>query len=188
LSERIAQLLPPEASVLDVGCGDGYLASLIEERLPGVRIEGVDVLVRDESFIPVKRFDGRRLPYEQDSFDVVTFNDVLHHTADPRILLREAVRVARHAIVIKDHVLEGILAGWTLRGMDRVGNRRFGVRLPNNYWRRSQWLEAFDDLGTNLDVWDNRVNLYCWPFSILFDRHLHFTARLAVNHGAAVTS
>jgi SAM-dependent methyltransferase len=188
LSERIAQILPPTASVLDVGCGDGQIASLIAQRLPGVRIQGVDVLVRGEARIPVEWFDGRRLPYHQQSFDVVMLNDVLHHADDPHVLLQEAVRVARQAIVVKDHLLQGILAGCTLRLMDRVGNRRFGVRLPYNYWRCRQWRETFADLGTELDFWDDRLNLYGWPFTVLFDRHLHFVARLAINQGSALPS
>lgn len=188
LSERISQVLPPKASVLDVGCGDGYVASLIAQRLPEVRIEGVDVLLREEAYIPVKWFDGRRLPYPQESFDVVMFNDVLHHTDDPRVLLEEAVRVARQAIVIKDHLEEGMLAGSTLRLMDRVGNRRFGVRLPYRYWRYSQWQKAFEGLGAELDLWNERVNLYCWPFTMLFDRRLHFVARLVTKREAALRS
>ena len=45
------------------------------------------------------------------------FVDVLLHTLDPMILLREAIRVARQTVVIKDHTLDGLLAGPTLRAM-----------------------------------------------------------------------
>ena len=188
LSERIAQVLPPKASVLDVGCGDGQVASLIAQRLPGARIQGVDVLVRGEPRIPVEWFDGRRLPYHEQSFDVVMLNDVLHHADDPQVLLREAVRVARQAIIVKDHLLQGILAGYTLRLMDRVGNRRFGVRLRYNYWHYGQSRETFADLGTEIDFWDDRLNLYAWPLTVLFDRRLHFVARLAINQGSPLPS
>lgn len=186
LSGRIARLLPAHGTVLDVGSGDGHVASLIQQRLPQLCIQGVDVLLRDGTWIPVRWFEGRRLPYPQGSFDVVMFNDVLHHTDDPRTLLREAARVARQAIVIKDHVLKGVLAGCTLRLMDRVGNQRFGVPLPNNYWRHSQWLDAFEELGTRLDVWEDRINLYRWPLGVLFDRRFHFIARLVINRDPAV--
>jgi 2-polyprenyl-3-methyl-5-hydroxy-6-metoxy-1,4-benzoquinol methylase len=43
----------------------------------------------------------RVLSYTKASFDVVMFVDVLHHTKDPMVLLREARRVARRAIVVK---------------------------------------------------------------------------------------
>ena len=61
------------------------------------------------------------------------FVDVLHHTEDPMALLGEAVRVARKTIVVKDHTLNGFLAGPTLHFLDRVGNARHDVALPYNY-------------------------------------------------------
>ena len=78
---------------------------------------------------------------------MVTFVDVLHHAADPRALLAEGARVARHSLVIKDHLLRGFLAGPTLRFMDRIGNERHGVSLPYDYWRPETWTHAFEALG-----------------------------------------
>jgi hypothetical protein len=37
--------------------------------------------------------------------DLIANVDVLHHTTEPMILLREAARVARQVILIKDHPL-----------------------------------------------------------------------------------
>jgi hypothetical protein len=108
------------------------------------------------------------------------FIDVLHHTPDPMILLREALRVARHALVIKDHTLDGLLASPTLRLMDRVGNTRHGVALPHNYWPKHHWLEAFDSLGLRIGAWTTNLRLYPWPASLVFDRSLHFVARLEI--------
>ena len=64
---------------------------------PDLEITGVDVLVRPKNHIPVQLFDGRQLPFPDQSFDAVMFVDVLHHTDDPSVLLREAKRVARKA-------------------------------------------------------------------------------------------
>jgi hypothetical protein len=65
--------------------------------------------------------------------------------------------VARKAIVIKDHTLDGLFAGLTLRLMDHVGNSRHGVALPYNYWPRQKWFEAFRTLGLEIGVWGNRL-------------------------------
>jgi len=104
--------------------------------------------------------------------------DVLHHTKDPMILLREAARVARKTVVIKDHILDGFFAGPTLRVMDRVGNARYGVSLPYNYWSKPKWLQAFDALRMEVGSWTTQLKLYPWPASWLLDRSLHFVARL----------
>ena len=154
------------------------IAALLQAARPDISIQGVDVLARAETRIPVVEFDGESLPYEANSFDVVTLVDVLHHTVDPLILLREAVRVARQDVIIKDHTREGLLAGVTLRFMDRTGNRRHGVELPYNYWRREQWARAFNSIGAEVRDWNQQIHLYWWPASLLFDRSLHFVARL----------
>ncbi len=178
LSERLAALLPENARVLDVGCGDGLIDHLIAERRPDVTITGVDLIVRPETHIPVTPFDGQRIPFDAGAFDVVMFVDVLHHTEDPEILLAEARRVANRAVVLKDHTRDGLLAGPTLRFMDWVGNAPHGIPLPYNYWPERRWREAFAELGLTPEVWLNNLGLYAAPANWLFDRSLHFIARL----------
>lgn len=179
LRQHLANLLPQNARVLDVGCGDGLLSRLIMETRPDLQIEGIDVLVREDTHISVQPFDGTSIPYAEEAYDVVMFVDVLHHTLDPTTLLREAVRVARQSIVLKDHNLKGIFAGPTLRFMDYVGNAHHGVVLPYNYWPESKWKSAFEQLGLKIDVWKADLHLYPAPADWLFGRSLHFVARLA---------
>lgn len=178
LADHLAELLPPCAVVLDVGCGDGLIDRLILSKRPDVRIRGVDVLVRSRTHVPVEPFDGHTLPFADGEFDVVMFVDVLHHTTDPMVLLREASRVAGEAVVIKDHTADGLLAGPTLRFMDHVGNARHGVALPYNYWPEQRWRDAFRELGLSVAEWKKDLGLYPWPASWVFGRSLHFVARL----------
>jgi SAM-dependent methyltransferase len=178
LASRLAQLMPHGARVLDVGAGDGRLSSEILGSRPDLQIRGIDPLVRDNTHIPVELFDGRRVPHADDSFDVVMFVDVLHHTDDPAALLGEAVRVARRAVVIKDHLLTGLFAGPTLTLMDWVGNARHGVELPNNYWPEERWRATFDRLGVRVAAWQTDLPIYPWPASLVFGRSMHFVAKL----------
>jgi SAM-dependent methyltransferase len=180
LSTYLAPLLPKDARVLDVGCGDGELGARLRELRPDVSVEGIEVLSRENSAIPVRMFDGVRVPYDDASVDVVLLVDVLHHTDDPGLLLRESARVARSAILIKDHLREGIGARLTLRAMDWVGNARHGVRLPYNYWSRAEWNRAFSRLGLAVREWHSSLRLYPMPASLIFDRSLHFVALLGV--------
>jgi SAM-dependent methyltransferase len=181
LSGHIAELIPPQARVLDVGSGDGLLAHTVRQRRPDIDIKGIDVLVREQTHVLVEAFDGKNIPHDNASFDFVMFVDVLHHSDDPLRLLGEAVRVARQALLIKDHLLTGFLAGPTLRLMDEVGNRRHGVALPYNYWTRQQWLQSFESLGLKIGAWKSKLGLYAPPASWVFERSLHFVARLDRN-------
>ena len=47
LADAIAERLPRNAHVLDVGCGSGDLAELVMTLRPDVRIEGIDVELLD---------------------------------------------------------------------------------------------------------------------------------------------
>jgi SAM-dependent methyltransferase len=141
-------------------------------------MEGIDVLVRPDTHVPVTRFDGRTIPFSDESFDAVMLVDVLHHADDPFGLLSEAARVGRKCVLIKDHLLTGFLAHKTLEFMDSMGNARFNVALPFNYWTRYQWNDAFSRLGLHISAWEGNVGLYHWPLSIAFGRALHFVAAL----------
>jgi len=180
LARHVSSLIPLNASVLDVGCGDGWLAALIARNRPDVRMAGIDVLKRPETRIPVREFDGNTIPYKDGSFDAILFVDVLHHTTDPMVLLREARRVARQAIIIKDHNLSGMFAYSTLRFMDRVSNERHGVVLPYNYWLPEQWQRAVRELSLSATVWKKDLQLYPAPARWIFERSLHFLALLTI--------
>lgn len=179
LAKHLSGLISENAQVLDVGCGDGRLAARLMELRPDVRIEGMDVLVRPDTAIAVTPFDGEVIPRDDGSVDVVMLVDVLHHTDEPRCLLAEAARVARKAVVIKDHTLEGFLAEPTLRFMDWVGNARYHIRLPYNYWPEARWREAVASVGAHIESWQPRLAIYSFPASLIFDRSLHFVARVS---------
>src|SRR5262245_8174328 len=134
LSEVLARILPMNAKVLDVGTGAGSIAKLIMRQRRDVAIQGVDIVRRPKTRIPIKLFDGQHLPFSDASFDCVMLVDVLHHTEDPRMGLVEASRVSKRHVIVKDHLLDGLLASkHILRFMDWVGNYGHDVALPYNY-------------------------------------------------------
>ncbi|MGD9894643.1 MAG: methyltransferase domain-containing protein [Dehalococcoidia bacterium] len=96
---------PPQAQVLEVGCGTGVLTRLLA-RWPEVgAVVGVDpapaLLTRAHTLaaglpnVTFRDADGRALPFEEASFDVVIFDSVLSHVPGPDRALAEAVRVLR---------------------------------------------------------------------------------------------
>lgn len=178
LRDHLTEIIPAGAHLLDVGAGDGLLVSLIAQQRPDIEVHAIETIVRKQTHIQVASFDGKTIPYVDGALDIVMFVDVLHHADDPILLLREAKRVARRAVIIKDHTLEGFCAGPILQLMDRLGNAKHGVSLPYHYWTQAQWLESFKLLGMTIGVWKADLGLYPWPAKWIFERSLHFIARL----------
>jgi ubiquinone/menaquinone biosynthesis C-methylase UbiE len=183
LARHIAELLPPGSTCLDVGCGDGTIDAMVRARRPDITIEGIDVLIRPTAVVAVTLFDGVTIPFPDRSFDAVLLVDVLHHTQDPAALLAEATRVARHHVLVKDHVAGGPFSRRVLALMDRVGNERHGVALPYRYLTAQEWSRAFSRLSLEREASRTRLGLYPWPASMVFERDLHFLTRLAVRRG-----
>lgn len=178
LSRLLQELLPANCSVVDVGCGDGLLAEDVAGKRTDVTVVGADVLVRPLAAIPVKEFDGLHLPWDDNSVDVAIFIDVLHHCDDPVGLLRDAKRVARRAIIIKDHNLTGFLGYHRLSIMDKVGNARHGVALPCNYFTKQEWLNIFSQLDLHIFSMSSDFHLYLQPLELIFGGSLHFVTVL----------
>lgn len=178
LSNLIAQLIPNEAQVLDVGCGDGLIDSYIIDLRPDVSITGVDILKREKTYIPVTLYDGIKLPFSDNYFDCIIFIDVLHHTNNPEIILVEAKRVSKKIIIIKDHFCNNQLSFLILKFMDWVGNKFYGVDLPYNYYSETKWNEAYQKLNLNKEKEIIKLDLYPFPFNLIFENGLQFITKL----------
>jgi ubiquinone/menaquinone biosynthesis C-methylase UbiE len=96
---------PTRARVLEVGCGTGVLSRLLARHPEVGEVLGVDpapsLLERARELaeglpnLSFRQADGRALPLEDESFDVVVFDSTLSHVPEPAHALAEAARVLR---------------------------------------------------------------------------------------------
>lgn len=170
------------AKILDLGSGSGTIARRIMDNRPELEITGVDILIRPNTLIPMIEYDGDTIPFADNHFDYVTIADVLHHTPDPAAVLKEAARVSKNGVIIKDHLVEGLFAEPILGFMDWVGNKGHNVRLIYNYYNRDQWNAAIQSAGLFIENWNDDLKIYPMPFSLIFDAKLHFIAWFKKNH------
>lgn len=141
--------VPPDALVLDAGCGTAQLANFLALAGPRRRVVGADrcaaSLAAGEAFrrragaanLRLLRADLFALPLPEGAFDVVISRGVVHHTPDPDRAVRSICRHVRpggylvlgfyESVARLPHHLRRVLSGggrrpWTL--LDPVLRRR----------------------------------------------------------------
>ena len=94
------------STILDIGCGDGYLWTHNLFGLQSKKVVGVDIdfhkkwqKIRDKNmnFIVC---DAMYLPFKKSSFDTVFEKDAIHHIKDKRIAITEMLRVSTNTIIL----------------------------------------------------------------------------------------
>jgi len=160
LLESIARLLPSGSKrVLDLGAGDGLMASAVKEFFPVQIIRGVDVVDRlhPAASIDFQTYDGMHLPFQDGEFDVVLTCNVLHHVpTDARIsLIRDMLRVSNGTLIIKDHLARGAMSRASLKLADWVGNAPFGGMVEADYLDAEQWLTLANAANLELEIFDH---------------------------------
>jgi len=179
--DAVTAIAPPRAErLLDVGTGDGSLAVEIGKRVGAKDVQGVDVLIRPRTVIPVHHFDGLTLPRPDASADLVTIIDVLHHAADPRRLLAEALRVAGSsgAVVVKEHYAFGAWSRGVLWAMDVVGNAAAGVAVTAGYFSPKQWKELVRAAGGRIEEIEWPLEIHGAPWRWIAKSEYQFACRL----------
>ena len=167
LVDAICGLVPRSIdSLLDVGCGDGSMTKIVAERVGARDVHGVDVKIRPNSVVDVQEYDGRRLPFEDARFDLVTIVDVLHHCEDLRAVFGELTRVVKPTgmLVIKDHFQFGAWSDHVLWAMDAFGNYAPGITVRGHYLSPAEWVELIAGARARVDklVWPFRVHDLPW--------------------------
>jgi methionine biosynthesis protein MetW len=103
--QLIADLVTPGSRVLDVGCGDGALLALLQERrkVDGRGIElsqaGVNECVARGLSVIQGDADRDLVYYPDDAFDYVILSQTIQATRNPKIVLQELLRIGERAIV-----------------------------------------------------------------------------------------
>jgi SAM-dependent methyltransferase len=98
-ARRISRLVPKDACILDVGCGNGRALLAMRRwgfrRLAGLEIDAAAAQRARESGLDVRRGELANTDFPDGSFDLVRMGHVIEHVLDPMATLHRACRLLK---------------------------------------------------------------------------------------------
>jgi ubiquinone/menaquinone biosynthesis C-methylase UbiE len=168
---EIARVVKPGATVLDVGCGNGFIAHHLSALLKS-RIIGLDVTNFTSASIDYVPYDGRHFPVQDHSMDAVLLCYVLHHAHDAALVLNEVRRVLKQdgrVIIYEDNPSSwwdrAVCWSHNLQWQGRTGHCTFQLESE---WRKTFSLSGFKVVSKRgLSRWRNIAHPVSRNFFVL---------------------
>ena len=133
--------IPPHALVLDAGCGSGRT---LQELVRYGEVSGIELspdaaeVARGRGPYDVRIGRLEELPWGDETFDLITCLDVIEHTPDDRVALKELYRVTRpggHLLV----TVPAYQALWSQHDVENHHYRRYERRPLRQAANDSGW-------------------------------------------------
>jgi len=94
-------------TVLDAGCGEGFTLNKLNKEKIGISYKGIEydpeaVLTANTLYpeLNIVQGDIMKLPFKNNSFDLVVCTEVLEHLENPKKAYRELLRVSRKYVLL----------------------------------------------------------------------------------------
>ena len=144
--------LNSSSKVLDVGCAKGFMLHDLRELIPGITVQGIDIseYAIENSMDSVKPFlsvcDSKKLPFDNDSFDVVISINTIHNLEKEECAkaLMEIERVSKGNSFITVDAYRN----------DEEKNRMFNWNLTaKTIMSVDEWVTFFEEVGYTGDYY-----------------------------------
>ena len=173
--DRLLELARPEDDweVLDVATGGGHtalklaphVARVVASDLTATMLEKAEAHIADQGVdnIDFRQADAEELPFDDDTFDLVTCRIAPHHFPTPQQFVREAARVLVDGgrLVVQDHVLPDDETA--ARAIDDFERRRDPSHV--RAFSEAEWIDIFESAGLEVEDVDRvikRHDFHAW--------------------------
>jgi len=105
-NDRFIGMVGDGATLLDVGCGEGFTLKLVSEKNPNIQLAGCDIsqaaIELAKQQVPKANLlvnNGYRIDFLDKSFETVICSEVLEHVPEPEQMLAEISRLCNGEVL-----------------------------------------------------------------------------------------
>lgn len=156
-AELFQRYLPFKGLVLDFGCGDGFFARVVFDKVDaGVDLADsrIEEAREKESYRKLVVYDGKRLPFPDKSYSTVVSNCVFEHLPDLDQALEEIYRVLKPSgkllVTVMSHKWERYLIGGKIFGRNYCQWLR-RKQKHQNLLSSKNWKKKFLERGFKIE-------------------------------------
>jgi ubiquinone/menaquinone biosynthesis C-methylase UbiE len=163
--ELLPFITPTTKKVIDLGCGDCGITWFIKNNVRGTtKITAVDTL--DTSLYDIKPiiYNGKKLPFPDNYFDLGYTSFTLHHCTNQKQVLRELLRVCKKRAIIIEEIYSNELEKYVTFANDFIGNRLESsrIKIPFNFHTDEEWKEIYKASGCEVKFQKRVYQLPLW--------------------------
>lgn len=107
IMENISGFVKKGEKILDLGAGGGWIGKEIQKNKKA-NVALLDVRDFNQTELELMIYNGKKIPFADNSFGAVLLIFVLHHCEKPLTILREAQRVSQDRLII----MEDVYSSW----------------------------------------------------------------------------
>lgn len=143
----LKEFLKNEETILDIGCGSCNIIEVLNENNLNVVALDIKNLSIINGIKPII-YNGKRMPFVDNTFDCSMILTVLHHTNQQKELLDEAMRVTKKKIIVLEDVYTNKIEKYITQFVDIIINLE--LRHPRSNRTDSEWRGFFNSLGLKI--------------------------------------
>jgi 2-polyprenyl-3-methyl-5-hydroxy-6-metoxy-1,4-benzoquinol methylase len=155
----LCPFIKPQSTVLDVGAGNMLISKYLMESIQ-VQVQGIDIIDMNLTHLPHKLFDGAKIPFKDNSFEISLLIGVLHHVANQKELLNDVKRVTSSKVIVFEDTYQNNIEKTWVRIRDIIGNlpEEVHMNFALNFRTETEWNSFFKDVGLNIEFQKSLYN------------------------------
>ena len=146
--DLIEEFLKREEIILDIGCGSCNIIEVLKERDFNVVALDIKNLSFIEEIKPIL-YNGKKMPFKDNTFDRSMILTVLHHTDQQKEVLKEAMRVTKNRIIVIEDIYTNKMNKCITQFVDSIINLEIKGH-PHSNRTDSEWRLFFKSLGLKI--------------------------------------